>query len=124
MAGFGRQGERLALALASGATLQRAAALAGTSERTAARRWADVAFRTRVNELRGEMVNRALGRLARNMTKAAGTLRQLLDAEHENVRLGAARALLEMGTKLRESVELEQRLAALEQRLKQNEGRT
>jgi hypothetical protein len=32
-----------------------------------------------------------------------------------NVRLGAARALLEFGIKLRDSAELEQRIAALEQ---------
>jgi hypothetical protein len=33
------------------------------------------------------------------------------------VRLGAARAVLELGTKLREAAELEARLAALEARL-------
>jgi hypothetical protein len=38
----------------------------------------------------------------------------LLRAKSRSVRLGAARAILELGTKLRESVELEQRIAALE----------
>jgi hypothetical protein len=59
------------------------------------------------------------------MARAAGTLAKLLDAEKESVRLGAARALLELGVKLRESVELEQRLAALEQRMSsQDKGGT
>jgi hypothetical protein len=106
--------EALALALASGQTLRDAAAATGVAERTATRRWADPAFRQRVVELRGGMVNRAAGRMADGMTGAADTLRALLQAEGESVRLGAARALLELGTKLRESVELEERLQALE----------
>jgi hypothetical protein len=106
--------EALALGLATGQTLRAAAAAAGVAERTATRRWADLDFRRRVGELRGEMVTRALGQLADGMADAAGVLRQLLAAESEAVRLGACRAMLELGNKLRESVELEQRLAALE----------
>ncbi len=105
------------MALAAGQTLRLAAEASGVAERTAARRWADPAFRRRVNELRSEMVQQSLGRLANGMTAAADKLRELLDAESESVRLGAARALLELGVKLRESVELEQRLADLEQHL-------
>jgi hypothetical protein len=63
------------------------------------------------------MVDKALGRLADAMTEAADVLRNLLASEDERVRLPAARALLELGVKLRESVELEERLAALEERL-------
>jgi hypothetical protein len=122
MARFGRKDELLAVAVASGKTLCRAAALVGLSERTSRRRWADSAFRARVSDLRGEMVGRALGRMARHMARAAGTLAKLLDAEHESVRLGAARALLELGVKLRETVELEQRLAAIEERLAKREN--
>jgi hypothetical protein len=48
------------------------------------------------------------------MADAAAKLRELLTAESETVRLGAARALLELGVKLREGVELEQRVADLE----------
>jgi hypothetical protein len=106
--------EALALAVASGQTLRDAAGTAGVSERTAARRWADPAFRGRVSQLRGEMVQRSLGRMADGMTEAADVLRQLLAAESETVRLGAARSLLELGVRLRESVELEDRIHALE----------
>jgi hypothetical protein len=49
------------------------------------------------------------------MAEAADVLRQLLDAQTPPaVRLGACRALLELAVKLRESVELEERVAALE----------
>jgi hypothetical protein len=51
------------------------------------------------------------------MTDAADVLRQLLAAKSESVRLGAARSLLELGVKLRESVELEERLRALEEQI-------
>jgi hypothetical protein len=116
MAGRGRRNadEALALALAGGQTLRDAAAAVGIAERTAHRRWADADFRRRVTELRGDMVSRSLGKMADGMTEAAGVLRQLLAAQSESVRLGAARSLLELGVKLRESVELEERLAALE----------
>jgi hypothetical protein len=105
----------LALALASGQTVRAAADATGIGERTATRRWADPDFRRRVGELRGDMVQRALGRMADGMAEAAHVLRALLDASTPPaVRLGAARTLLELGTKLRESVELEARIAALE----------
>src|SRR5262249_46637746 len=87
----------------------------GVSERSAHRRLADAAFARRVTELRGEMVSRAVGRMARGMTSAANTLLALLGAADERVRLGAARAVLELGGKMREATELEARLLALEE---------
>ena len=120
MAHRGRESadEALALAIAGGQTLRDAAASAGLSERTARRRWDDDAFRRRVAEMRGEMVNRALGQLADGSTEAAATLRSLLaDGTPPAVRLGAARALLELGSKLRESVELANRVDELERLL-------
>lgn len=112
----------LLLALASGQTVRDAAQAAGIGERTATRRVADPFFRRRVAELRAEMIGRALGQLADGMTEAAGTLRKLLAADGESVRLGAARSILELGNKLREAVELEERLATLEQRMTENKG--
>lgn len=112
----------LMTALASGQTVRDAARSAGIGERTATRRVADPDFRRRVAELRAEMIGRALGQLADGMTEAAGTLRKLLAADGESVRLGAARSILELGNKLREAVELEERLAALEQRMTENKG--
>lgn len=108
--------ENLALALASGQTLRDAAVAARVGERTATRRWADPTFRQRVADLRGEMVSRALGRMADGMAEAADVLRSLLAAEGESVRLGACRAMLELGVKLREFADVEERFAALERR--------
>jgi HEAT repeat protein len=62
------------------------------------------------------MIGQALGRMAAGMTEAADVLRALLKAEAETVRLGAARSLLDLGVKLREVVEFEERLAALERK--------
>ncbi len=107
--------EALALAVAAGQTLRDAAAAASVSERTAARRWADPDFRRRVNALRGDMVQRSLGHMADGMAEAAGVLRALLSAESESVRLGAARSMLEYGVKLRETVDFNERLRALEE---------
>ena len=53
------------------------------------------------------MVSTALGRMADGMAEAADVLRGLLNAESESVRLGAARSLMELGAKLRESTGLE-----------------
>ena len=65
-------------------------------------------------EARREMVARTVGQLADASSAAAVTLRALLNAEADTVRLGAARAILELGTKLRESEDLERRLSELE----------
>jgi transposase-like protein len=115
--------EALALALAAGQTLRDAAQAVGIGERTATRRWADADFRRRVADLRGAMVERAMGRMADAMTEAADTLRQLLHAEAESVRLGAARGILELAIKLRESVENAAAIADIESKLAELERR-
>jgi hypothetical protein len=101
------------LASASGKSVIDAAGEAGISLRTAQRRRAEPSFRQELATLRGEMIERALGRLSDSMSAAADKLRQLLSANSEQVQLGAARSLLELGTKLRDSVELEARVADL-----------
>ena len=101
--------------MAAGRTLRQAASDSGAGERTI-KTWVahQPALNRRVTELRAGLTAQALGRLTEGMTEAADTLRALLRAKSRSVRLGAARAILELGTKLRESVELEQRIAALE----------
>jgi hypothetical protein len=125
MAGNGRNNaDSLALALAAGDAVIEAASKARMSERTVYRRLADPAFRRHAQNLRGEMVGRALGRMTNGMSEAANVLRPLLEAKSETVRLGAARSLLEIGSKLRDSVELEARLEALEERASSPNGGT
>ncbi len=112
-----RADDLLALALARGLTLAEAAAEAKVSERTAQRRLADPAFAALVIELRGRMVEGALGQLADSLAEAATTMRALLKGKSESVRLGAARSLFEMVLKIREQSELSDRIASLEQLL-------
>jgi hypothetical protein len=111
---------RLLLALACGATIEAAARQAGVSESTAHRRLADAAFRKELQGLRGDMVRRTAGTLTAAASEAVRTLLDLLkpSAPHA-ARLGAARSVLEIGVKLREAAELEERLAALEERLEE-----
>src|SRR5437879_902831 len=103
----------LVAAFAAGATADEAATAAGVSRRTAQRRMAEPTFRQEVQHARAEMVGRAVGKLTDASTAAVDTLRALLGAEGESARLGAARSILELGTKLREGLELEERVAAL-----------
>ena len=119
MAGSGRHNAdlTLAVALASGLTQEQAARQAGVSERTVTRRLADPAFRQQVAEARAETVSRTAARLTAGGLAATTALLRLLSAESESVRLGAARAILDLGTKMREAGELEERLARLEERL-------
>jgi hypothetical protein len=114
---------QLVTALAAGATVEAAAKVAGVSEPTVYRRLREPAFRQRVAELRDEMVARAVARLSATSTLAADTLRELLGARAETVRLGAARAILELGTKLRETEDLAARVAALEAQLAADQQR-
>jgi len=59
--------------------------------------------------------------MAHAMSEAALTLRHLLTAESESVRLGATRAILEHAIRLRETVELEQRILSLEEKLNEKQ---
>jgi hypothetical protein len=108
--------EAAALALAAGRTQDQAARASGAGTRTIKTWVATVpAFGRRVTELRAEMTSRALGRLVDGMASAADMLGFLSrKGKSEMVRLSAARAVLELGSRLRESVELEKRIAALE----------
>jgi hypothetical protein len=110
--------DRLLLALACGASLAKAAQEAGVNERTVRRRMADQGFRTRLFQLRGETLERAGGALTAAALKAVTTLVALLEgSQPAAVRLGAARAVLDMALRVREMTELELRLKALEDQL-------
>jgi len=104
----------LLAALAGGASHQEAATQAGVSLRTVYRRLEDVTFRQQLAEARGALITRATGKLAAACSAAAATLAALLRGDSESVRLSAARSILELATKMRESEELAARVAALE----------
>ncbi len=114
--------EALVMVLAAGKPVTEAARLAGVSERTAWRRLNDPAVRQQVRDARAALIDHTVSRLAAASMGAAATLVALLDAESEPVRLRAAVAILEQTVKLRDSEELERRLAALEAALAREES--
>jgi hypothetical protein len=106
--------EQVAAALASGTSICQASATGGVSERTVYNWMRDEEFAARVQELSTEMVRQAVLRVSSTMIAAVEQLNCLLDVENAQVRLGAARTILEQAVRLRESVTFEERLRALE----------
>jgi len=102
--------------LASGSTVLEAARAAGISEATAYRKLREPAFCQALGAARADLIKRATGRLAAACSSAVATLVRLLQADAESVQLGAARSIMELAVKMRESEELEGRIAALEER--------
>jgi hypothetical protein len=125
MARHGRKDidEKLLMALACGASVEAAARTVGVSDRTVYRRLTDAAFRQKLQDLRADMVQRTSGALTAAATEAVRTLLDLQKpAAPPPVRLGAAKAILEIGMKVREVAELEQRLQALEEQVAGDAG--
>ena len=123
MAGHRRNiDDLLAAELARGKTLQAAALAVGCGEKTARRRWANPAFRRRVMELRGGIVDATIGQLVETLNEAVATLRQLMtESESDGVKLRAAVQLLETGLRAAAIDRLEQRIVELESVLKMRE---
>ncbi len=114
-----RGDESLISILAAGTSVQEAAVKAGVGERTAFRRLNDPEFRQRLAHTKGQMLEAVSTRLVASASSACEELERLLKkAESESVRLGAARTILEQVLRMREFVEIDQRLLALEQRSK------
>jgi hypothetical protein len=107
----------LALSLAAGASVRDAAARASVSERTAYRRLADPEFRRTVIEVRADFRERVLGQLTEASLEAVSNLRSIQGdpAAPFPARVAASRAILENAQRLAEAVDLEARVAALEE---------
>jgi hypothetical protein len=107
--------DALLLALACGATVEAAGRQCDLTERTVYRRLREPAFKARLQELRADMVRRSAGMLTAAAGEAVRTLLSLQkDSAPPAVRLGAARAVLELGIKVRELADLEARIVTLE----------
>jgi hypothetical protein len=106
------------LSMACGATIESAAVKAGISPRTAHRRLLTPVFKCRLNEIKTEMVKRAAAMLTAASMESVKTLLALQESQiAPATRLGAARSVLELGTRLRESAELHERIQALEKQV-------
>ena len=113
-----RADDALMMALACGATVEAAAAKAGISSATAFRRLQDPAFKARVDAARAEMVQRATAMLTAAAMEAVKTLLDLQgNKQPPATRLGAARSVLEIGSRLRTENDLAARLEVAERAL-------
>jgi hypothetical protein len=110
--------EKLVIALACGSTVENAARQAGVGETTVYRRLKEPAFQAMLNTARQEMIQRTANMLTAASLESVKTLLRLQgEGVPHAVQLGAAKAIVELGAKLRESAELFARVAALEQQL-------
>jgi hypothetical protein len=92
--------DKLLTALVSGCHIENAARSAGISERTAYRRLEDPEFRAKLEQSRKALRESILARLSDAGLDAISTLVDLLDSDDDNVRLKAAKTLLESLSKL------------------------
>jgi hypothetical protein len=106
--------DKLLMALACGATVEAAAQSAGVSRSTAHRRLKDTAFCRRPRQSRSELAQRIAGMLSAGGEAVKTLLRLMREVAPPAVQLGAARATIELGMRLREVGELEERVADLE----------
>jgi transposase-like protein len=119
-----RADDALLTALACGATVEAAARQAGVSASTAFRRLTEDGLQAKLRDARGDMLRRSAGALTAASQEAVRTLLALQkDANPAQVRLGAARAVLEIGLRLRVAADIEVRLADLERQLRPRDGR-
>jgi hypothetical protein len=110
--------ELLIQALACGAQVEQAAAKAGVSPRTVYRRMKDPGFKQRIRDLQAETMERTGSMLLAASLQSVKTLLALQDASNPpGVRLGAARAVLDISIRYREYTEFQERLIAVEQQL-------
>jgi hypothetical protein len=114
----------LSVSLAFGATVAAAARAAGVGEATVYRRLKDPEFCKMVEQAKTDMVQRTSGAITGAGMEAVKTMAELMKPSNPpSIRLGASRSILEIGMKVREREDLEQRLAALEQQAEMNNPR-
>jgi hypothetical protein len=107
--------DAVAVAIACGKTVKNAAASIGAGESTV---WAwhkQLAFRNRLAELRRELVNRTLNRLADAMAgKALDRLLSLVDSDSSVMQLHAVREIFDRYVAVEQAAELRARIEQLE----------
>jgi hypothetical protein len=100
--------------LAAGNTYARAGELAGCSPRTVRRRVTDPDFRAELARRRAARTLELVGTVSALESLAVQTIRECLTAEKDADRLRAAGIALSLGQRLRQAVDVDDRLAAQE----------
>ena len=91
---------KVILALACGATIESAARQSGVSETTIYRRLNEPSFQLRLREVQADILNRTAAALTAAATESVRTLMEL---QKPGTRLGAARAVIELGLRFARS---------------------
>ncbi len=108
----------LLMALACGSSVENAAVKAGVGVNTVKRRLSSPVFAKMLRDKKAGIVQRTAAVLSAAANEAVKTLLELqAPALPPGVRLNAARAVIELGSRLRDTVELQDRIAALEAQL-------
>lgn len=119
--GVSGRDQQMAALLASGRTHAQVAETLNLGVRTVER--AAPRLRALVEELRAEVVGRAVAELADAMSSAVRTLKELAEGGRQDaVRVSAARALLEFSLRGREQIELAAKLREIEDKLRASDG--
>ena len=114
-------GDLLAAKLAFGTSLRRAAAELNISEVTAQRRLRDPRFRERIQAIRRQAVDDAIGQMVSAMTLAVSKLKHLIEnGERESTQLRAALGLIDLTLKAAALSDLQERVEQLEQLQRRN----
>jgi hypothetical protein len=95
MASSPHRREIAATALATGRTIRAAARQAGVSERTLGGWNSEPEFAARVQAIRSSLLERCLGSMAGALSKAARTLKRLLQSPDDRVKYASAKSLIE-----------------------------
>jgi hypothetical protein len=97
----------LLMALACGSSIENAAVKAGVGVHTVRRRLSSPEFAKKLRDMKAGMVQRTAAVLTAAASEAVKTLLELqAPTSPPAVRLNAARAIIELGTKLRENADL------------------
>lgn len=113
--------EKLVLVVAGGASIRDAAEQVGCSEDHAGRIARTDEFKTRLAELRNQVVSEVLGRLIDASRRAVDVLNTLMESPSEAIRLKAASAVLSSLTNIHANIEQRNQIESLEQRIEEYE---
>jgi hypothetical protein len=107
--------QRAIVFLISSPTQEEACRGAGVTRETINKWMKDPAFENELENQRQLVFVEALNTLMQSVNQAVLTLRSLLDSSNEGVRLRASLHFIRLGLKVREELELEDRLQSLEE---------
>lgn len=129
MAGHGeklsRKKEQAIAALLAKPSIPEAAKLVGIGERTLWRWLKDESFKSAYSAARAEIVTLVVAEIQNGLTDAIKTLKEIIKNKKApaSARVSAAKAMIDIGMKAVFDEDLKQRIEAIEEILKNNEGK-